>query len=49
MISPDSLSIDWISSKAKEFKGDSIIVEKVIRALKVMWSKIVGDFHKIIF
>ena len=33
MISPNSLSIEWISSKAKEFKGDPIIIEKVIRAL----------------
>lgn len=38
MISPDSLSIEWISSKAKEFKGDSIIVEKVIRALNLLES-----------
>lgn len=33
MISPNSLSSEWISSKAKEFKGDPIIIEKVIRAL----------------
>jgi predicted nucleotidyltransferase component of viral defense system len=33
MISPNSLSTEWISSKAKEFKGDAIIIEKVIRAL----------------
>jgi predicted nucleotidyltransferase component of viral defense system len=33
MISPNSLSSEWVSSKAKEFKGDPIIIEKVIRAL----------------
>ena len=33
MILPNSLSTEWISSKAKEFKGDPIIIEKVIRAL----------------
>ena len=33
MISTDSLSIEWVSSKVKEFKGDPTIIEKVIRAL----------------
>ncbi|WP_281990927.1 nucleotidyl transferase AbiEii/AbiGii toxin family protein [Aquimarina aggregata] len=36
MISADSLSIEWVSSKIKEFKGDPIIVEKVIRALTLL-------------
>jgi len=36
MISADSLTIEWISSKVKEFKGDPIIVEKVIRALTLL-------------
>ena len=38
MISADSLSIEWVSSKAKEFKGDPVIVEKVIRALALLES-----------
>lgn len=38
MISSDSLSIEWITSKAKEFKGDPIIIEKVIRALTLLES-----------
>lgn len=36
MITADSLSIEWVSSKIKEFKGDPIIVEKVIRALTLL-------------
>ena len=38
MISADSLSTQWVSSKAKAFKGDPIIVEKVIRALILLES-----------
>jgi len=33
MISQESLSLDWITSKNHEFKGDPVIIEKVIRAL----------------
>lgn len=36
MILPESLLIDWIASKTSEFKGDPIIVEKVIRALVLL-------------
>ncbi|WP_024772738.1 nucleotidyl transferase AbiEii/AbiGii toxin family protein [Aquimarina macrocephali] len=38
MISADSLSIEWMSSKIREFKGDPIIVEKVIQALTLLES-----------
>lgn len=38
MISADSLSIEWVSSKIEEFKGDPIIVEKVIRVLTLLES-----------
>lgn len=38
MIAPKSLSIEWLSSRVKEFKGDPIIVEKVIRALTLLES-----------
>lgn len=37
MISADSLSIEWVSSKIEEFKGDPIIVEKVIRVLTLFF------------
>lgn len=36
MITADSLTIEWVSSRIKEFKGDPIIVEKVIRALTLL-------------
>ncbi len=38
MISTNSLSTEWVFSKIKEFKGDPIIVEKVIRALILLES-----------
>lgn len=36
MILPESLLIEWIDSKTSEFKGDPIIIEKVIRALVLL-------------
>ncbi len=36
MILPESLTLDWITSKNHEFKGDPIIIEKVIRALVLL-------------
>ena len=33
MISPESLSKEWLDTKIREFRGDPIIVEKVTRAL----------------
>lgn len=36
MISTDSLTLEWLSSKAEEFKADPIIIEKVIRALLLL-------------
>ncbi len=38
MIAADSLSLGWMTSKIKQFKGDPIIVEKVIRALTLLES-----------
>lgn len=36
MISTDSLTEDWILAQRTEFKADSIIIEKVIRALMLL-------------